>query len=100
VTDPIPTAAGRALLEASARALLAQPFTVLSARAGVRVTLPDKRPVAGRHQQEPRLGLFNGLGAKGALWAPMIARQWIAHLTRGEAFDSAVDVRRAYTGGA
>lgn len=94
--EPGPTAAGRAVLEASARELLgeARTWTVRVQRAGLRVNLPDKHPVAGRHPANPRLGLVNGLGAKGALWAPMLARQWVNHLTEGVPFDAAVDMRR------
>ncbi|HEX2855784.1 MAG TPA: FAD-dependent oxidoreductase [Opitutaceae bacterium] len=89
-----PSAAGRAMLEASAQALLGRPFSVTGHHAGVRVNLPDKRPLAGRHPADPRLGIVNGLGAKGALWAPMLARQWVNHLTEGVPFDPAIDVAR------
>jgi glycine/D-amino acid oxidase-like deaminating enzyme len=94
--DPGPTPAARTALEASARELLgaAKPFAVTGQRAGIRVNLPDKRPVAGRHPQRPRLGLVNGLGAKGALWAPSLARQWVEHLKSAAPFDPAVDVAR------
>jgi glycine/D-amino acid oxidase-like deaminating enzyme len=90
------TSAARTALEASARDLLggAHPFVVTGQRAGVRVNLPDKRPVAGRHPTWPRLGLCNGLGAKGALWAPLLARQWVNHLATGAAFDPEIDVAR------
>lgn len=94
VTSSQPTAAARAALEASAREILSHPFTVHGHDAGVRVNLPDRRPVAGRHPANPRLGLFNGLGAKGALWAPMLARQWVSHLTEGVPFDPEVDAAR------
>jgi hypothetical protein len=43
------------------------------------------------------LGLLNGLGAKGALLAPILARQWINHLTEGVPFDPAIDVARFVT---
>jgi glycine/D-amino acid oxidase-like deaminating enzyme len=94
VHDAQPSSAARATLEASARELLARPFRVTAQRAGVRVNLPDKRPVIGRHPEQPRLGLINGLGAKGALVAPLLARQWTEHLTTGAAFDPEIDVLR------
>ncbi len=97
VLDPTPTAAGRAALEASACSLLPDlPFTVTGHRAGVRVTLPDKHPVAGRHPLVSRLGVLNGLGAKGALHAPALARQWVNHLTEGVPFDAEVELGRFF----
>jgi len=96
VRDREPTPAARAALEASAGELLGAttPFVVTGQRSGVRVNLPDKRPVAGRHPERPRLGLINGLGAKGALWAPLLARQWAEHLKSAAPFDPDVDVAR------
>ncbi len=91
-----PTAAARAVLADAARDLLGArtPFVITGQRAGVRVNVPDRRPVAGRHPERPRLGLINGLGGKGALWAPLLARQWVRHLAAGEAFDPEIAVSR------
>lgn len=100
VTDATPTATARALLETSARELGAGDFRVTAHEAGVRVNLPDKHPVAGRWPGEPRRGVINGLGAKGALLAPLLARQWVNHLTEGVAFDAEIDVARFGTSGA
>jgi glycine/D-amino acid oxidase-like deaminating enzyme len=95
VRDSEPTPAARTSLESSARELLGgRPFRLVQQRAGLRVTLPDKRPVAGVHPQNPRLGVLNGLAAKGALWAPLLARQWARHLAEGAVFDPEIDVRR------
>jgi glycine/D-amino acid oxidase-like deaminating enzyme len=60
----------------------------------VRVNLPDKRPVAGRHPEQARLGLINGLGSKGGLWAPFLARRWAEHLAAGRVFDEEIGVGR------
>jgi glycine/D-amino acid oxidase-like deaminating enzyme len=93
--DAVPTAAARATLTESAQRLLGgQSVPVVDHTAGVRVNLRDKHPVAGRHPSVARLGLVNALGSKGALLAPMLARQWINHLTEGVPFDPAVDVAR------
>jgi glycine/D-amino acid oxidase-like deaminating enzyme len=95
VREAQPTESARALLEEAARELLGgRTFVVTQQRAGVRVNLPDKRPVAGRHPEQVELGLINGLAAKGALWAPMLARQWVNHLTEGVPFEREVEVGR------
>ncbi len=92
--DSRATDAGRALLETSAREILGGRFAVSGHFAGVRVTLPDKRPVAGRHPARDDLGVINGLGAKGVMLAPWLARVWAAHLEDGADFPPEVDVRR------
>ncbi len=98
VVDATPTLDARKILESSAAQLLrGQHYTVTGHTAGVRVNLPDRHPVAGRHPTVARLGLLNGLGAKGALLAPMLARQWINHLAEGVPFDAAIDVARFAT---
>ena len=90
--------AARAELEASARELLGgRAWVTTSMETGVRVTAPDRRPLAGWSVNEPRLGVINGLGSKGALLAPWLANQWVAHLQTGAAFDAAVGVER-FTG--
>lgn len=94
VTDSQATAAAREMLETSARTLLARPFTFVRQRAGMRVNLPDKRPVAGRHPQLPALGIVNALGAKGTLLAPYLATQWLSHLQAGRAFESEIALNR------
>jgi glycine oxidase len=87
VIDGGPTAQGRVVLEQSAHRLLGRPFTVRAHWAGVRVHLPDKLPVVGVDPSRPKSGLINGLGAKGALFAPTLARSWAAHLAQGRPFD-------------
>lgn len=95
VRDVQPTLHGRSAIETATAGLLgANPFAVTGHRAGIRVNLPDKRPVAGRHPLDSRIGLVNGLGAKGALWAPMLARQWVRHVSAGASFDPEIDLRR------
>lgn len=95
VLEATPTVEARYKLERSARQLLGgHSFIVTGQTAGVRVNLPDRHPVLGRHPTIARLGLFNGLGSKGALLAPMLARQWINHVMEGVAFDAALDAAR------
>ncbi len=93
----VPTAAGRAALMQTALALLGPDrCEVIGQEAGVRLGTKDRRPCVGRHPTTPALGLLGGLGSKGALWAPALARQWVNHLTEGVPFDAEVDVRRFF----
>lgn len=91
--DAGPTAAGREELIAKLRDLLRLPFEVVGHDAAIRPILHHLAPVAGFLPGSPRLGLFNGLGSKGALQAPFFAQQLAAHLVRGEPLDPEVDWR-------
>ncbi|MEO7599587.1 MAG: FAD-dependent oxidoreductase [Opitutus sp.] len=90
------TAEARATLESGLVGMTSQPYTVVEQQAGVRVYVADKRPVVGRHPLEPRLGVMNGLGGKGTLFAPALARQWVNHIRDGVPFDAEVDVARLW----
>ncbi len=92
--DIILTAEARTALEASIATMSSQPFLVTEHDAGVRAYVPDKRPIVGRHPGDPGLGVLNALGAKGALFAPALARQWLNHLVDGVPFDRETDVAR------
>jgi glycine/D-amino acid oxidase-like deaminating enzyme len=96
VTDLAPTEAARNRISAAVRDIVGRQgsFRVTGQRVGVRVNLPDRRPVVGRHPLDERIGLVNGLGAKGALWAPILAQQWVNHLLAGAAFEHEIDVKR------
>ena len=87
-------AAREELTKSAVRVLGGREFVVSAQESGVRVTSPDRYPLAGRNPREPRLGIFNGLGSKGALLAPWLAHQWVNHLTEGVPFDREVAVAR------
>lgn len=54
--------------------------TVISAKAGVRSTVRDHVPVIG--ELAPQLYVFGGLGARGLLFAPLLAEQLAAKICR------------------
>ncbi|HHG85615.1 MAG TPA: FAD-dependent oxidoreductase [Bacteroidetes bacterium] len=72
-----PTAAGIAELKGLIQEAIKVPFRVVEARAGLRPTTPNRRPVLGTHPEYPRLHVLNGLGTKGVLQTP-----WSAQLLR------------------
>ena len=94
-----PTNAARESLLASAHRLTGEVFAPTAHLVGLRLAANDKRPVVGRHPGDPALGIMSGLGSKGVLYAPWLARQWREHLLHGKAFDPAVSITRGDGGG-
>ena len=93
------TEKARVELEQSVSAMGFREFDVVAQTAGVRVYSPDKRPVMGWTSKEARRGIFCGLGAKGALYAPAMARAWAGFLVRGVELPATWDVARFGRGG-
>lgn len=78
--DLNPTIEGVNTLKKYIGNIIRVPFDVLEARAGLRLSTHDRKPVCGRHPDHPGLVVFNGLGSKGVLQAPWTAnhlRQWL-----------------------
>jgi hypothetical protein len=89
-----PTAGACEELARSAYELAGQPLAVTGQDGGWRVTVPDRRPCAGVHPENPDLGLIGALGSKGTLWAPALAQAWRAYLSGATPFPSEVEVGR------
>lgn len=86
-TDAAITAEAREMLLGAARAMCGRSdLVVLGQVAGLRLTMPDRMPVAGWSPRRARLGWCGALGSKGALWAPRLARAWREHLQSGREF--------------
>ena len=64
------------------------PLGLAGIHHGVRLALPDHRPVADRHPDWPALAVLAGFGGRGTLHAPWAARQLAAHLLTGMPIDA------------
>lgn len=60
---------------------------ILDHKAGVRPTTKDRRPFIGLHPTLPKLAIFNGLGAKGYLIAPLLAKEFVSSMIHGSEID-------------
>ncbi len=74
--DEICTADARQFLLQKFAQHIDLPYEVVEQRAGVRPTVQDRRPLMGRHPELHTLHLFNGLGTKGVMLAPLMARHF------------------------
>jgi glycine/D-amino acid oxidase-like deaminating enzyme len=57
------------------------PLTITQQIAGIRPTFTDRRPVMTFLADQPQVGLFNGLGSRGGLMAPYLAREMAKNIT-------------------
>ena len=58
-------------------------FKVLDQVAGIRPTVIDRRPLVGRHEHHKNLFVLNGLGTRGVMIAPFVAKQLFNYIENG-----------------
>ncbi len=68
--DSEPTPEARESILTNLSRLTTAEVTVLEQSAAPRPSAENRVPLAGFSPSQPRIGWFNGLGAKGVLWAP------------------------------
>ena len=91
---PTPEGTARILHQAAAVVPALAEAEVLETRAGVRVTVPGTRlPMLGPVPSHQRTWVFTGLGAKGLLMAPLLAREIPGYLERPEKIPEIIQPR-------
>ncbi len=68
------------------------PYTIVHHGAGIRPASKYRRPMIGLHTEHQQIGIFNGLGTKGASLAPYFAAQFMAHMQFGTPLHPAVNI--------
>lgn len=69
-----PTEEGRTILLNNFKSISSETIEIIDHTAGVRPTTPDRRPIIGVHPEHSKLYIFNGLGAKGYMTAPLMSK--------------------------
>jgi glycine/D-amino acid oxidase-like deaminating enzyme len=67
---------------------------IIEQSVGVRPTVLDRRPIMGQHPDLSKLFIFNGLGTKGYLMAPTLAKDMCGFLLEGKDLDKEVSLKR------
>lgn len=89
-----PTDKARTELLGKLDTFLKCPYEVEGQIAGIRPTVPDRRPLVGRHPQQAGLYVLNGLGSRGVLIAPFAAARLWAFISEGAALPPEMDIAR------
>ncbi|MEZ5387443.1 MAG: FAD-dependent oxidoreductase [Prosthecobacter sp.] len=80
-------------LEETLRSLLNVPVRISAANSAVRPIVKNRQAFIGAHPAHPRVAFLNGLGSKGSLRAPWLARHLVEHLLDGSPLDPEVDLQ-------
>lgn len=69
-------------------------FEVIDQVAGMRPTVIDRRPLVGQHVTHKQLYVLNGLGTRGVMIAPYVAKQLFEYIENGIEVDSEINISR------
>ncbi|WP_333696128.1 NAD(P)/FAD-dependent oxidoreductase [Flavobacterium sp.] len=89
-----PTEAGKQELLTNLKSILNLDFEVVAHLAGVRPTVKDRRPLVGSHPKFTRLHVLNGLGTRGVMLAPFVAKALFESIENKTPLDENLDIRR------
>jgi glycine oxidase len=92
--DDKPTEEGKQEILTNLTVLGSFDYELSDHKAGIRPTTLDRRPIIGQHPDFKHLYLFNGLGAKGYLIAPLLAKEFVDYLIFDEPLDPEVNLVR------
>ena len=74
--------------------LISVPFELVQHVAGIRPTISDRRPLLGQHPEIDSLYIFNGLGTRGAMMAPLLAEEMTQLLLYKKAIPTEASISR------
>lgn len=92
-TDAL-TEEGRAELIEKIGEILDCEYEIIEQFAGVRPTVKDRRPLLGTHKDYPNIHILNGLGTRGVMLGPYMAKILFDHIESGVPLDREFDIRR------
>lgn len=90
----LPTEEGREELITKLKKILLVSFEIVHQTGGVRPTVRDRRPLVGVHNIYFQLSVLNGLGTRGVMIAPTVAKNLFSHLEYKTTLDPEIDMNR------
>lgn len=90
------TAEAREKLEGVFKTITNASYKVNGQTVGMRPTVSDRRPIMGEHPDAKGLFIFNGLGTKGYMLAPLLSLEMAQFMTEGKALHEEVVFSRFY----
>ncbi len=89
-----PTEKAKSKLISKLKAFIKCDFEIVDHKAGVRPTTKDRRPIVGQHHTFKPLYVLNGLGSRGVMVGPYVARQLYNLINNESSLEPEIDIKR------
>lgn len=89
-----PTEEGKQELIARIKEILNCEFEIISHFAGVRPTVKDRKPLIGTHSVHKNLHILNGLGTRGVMLGPIMAKTLFESIEFGSTIPRDINIER------
>ncbi|TPD65683.1 NAD(P)/FAD-dependent oxidoreductase [Flavobacterium microcysteis] len=90
----LPTEEGKKELLEKSKEVLQCDFEIVEHLAGIRPTVADRKPLVGTHPKYRNLHVLNGLGTRGVMIGPDMAKQLFESIEMEKPIDSSADIMR------
>jgi glycine oxidase len=90
----LPTEEGKIELIERIKEIIMCNFEIVEHFAGVRPTVKDRRPLVGTHQNYKSIHILNGLGTRGVMLGPAMAKALLDNIENKIPLNAAIDINR------
>ena len=90
----LPSIEGKEELVEKLKKVITVPYEIIDQSAGIRPAVKDRRPLVGVHHKYCQLNVLNGLGTRGVMIAPTVAKNLFQHIEFNKELDEEIDIKR------
>jgi glycine/D-amino acid oxidase-like deaminating enzyme len=90
----LPTEAGKNELVERIKEIITCDFEIMEHHAGVRPTVKDRKPLVGTYEHHNSIHILNGLGTRGVMLGPAMAKALFENIEYQKPLDRFVDIKR------
>lgn len=89
-----PTIEGKEELITKLNSFINCKYKIIDHTAGIRPTVSDRRPLVGKHKKHKQLAILNGLGTRGVMIAPLMAKKLFQYIENEIPLDNEISIER------
>ena len=90
----VPTEEGKVELMKRIDEILNCEYEIVSHVAGIRPTVKDRKPLLGVHEQYKNMFVLNGLGTRGVMQGPLLAKELFDYIENGRELRTENNIKR------